>query len=112
MILPSSVLQFTVAIKILNVVSPENLFLLFQSKAHVLSVLLPNVVQETFPGSIKVKIVFPFDSELGAETFHVTLSPKQTKSAAGPNTTKVATQPYQGLSIDFSFTGTTSKDKE
>ncbi len=31
----------------------------------------------TFPGSIKVKIVFPFDPELGAETFHVALSPNQ-----------------------------------
>ncbi len=31
----------------------------------------------TFPGSIKVKIVFPFDPALGAETFHVALSPNQ-----------------------------------
>lgn len=31
----------------------------------------------TFPGSLKVKIVFPFDPALGAETFHVDLSPHQ-----------------------------------
>ncbi|NIZ13977.1 helix-turn-helix domain-containing protein [Phaeobacter sp. HF9A] len=30
-----------------------------------------------FPGSIQVKIVFPFDPVLGAETFHVTLKPGQ-----------------------------------
>ena len=30
----------------------------------------------TFPGSIEVKIVFPFDPALRAETFHVNLSPK------------------------------------
>lgn len=30
-----------------------------------------------FPGSISVKIVFPFDPVLGAETFHVTLKPEQ-----------------------------------
>ena len=35
---------------------------------------------------------------------------KQTKVPAGPHTTCVATQPYQGLSIDFCFTGTSSKD--
>jgi hypothetical protein len=38
---------------------------------------------------------------------------KQTKEEpAGPNSTRSATQPYQGLSIDFSFSGTKSKDKE
>ncbi|WP_406645888.1 XRE family transcriptional regulator [Aliisedimentitalea scapharcae] len=31
----------------------------------------------TFPGSIEVKIVFPFDPQLGAETFHVALRPGQ-----------------------------------
>ncbi len=31
----------------------------------------------TFPGSIEVKIVFPFDRALGAETFHVSLRPNQ-----------------------------------
>ncbi len=31
----------------------------------------------TFPGSIKVKIVFPFDPTLGAETFHVDLTADQ-----------------------------------
>ncbi len=31
----------------------------------------------TFPGSIEVKIVFPFDPALGAETFHVSLRPNQ-----------------------------------
>lgn len=30
-----------------------------------------------FPGSIAVKIVFPFDPALGAETFHVRLKPDQ-----------------------------------
>lgn len=30
-----------------------------------------------FPGSITVKIVFPFDPNLGAETFHVSLKPGQ-----------------------------------
>lgn len=38
----------------------------------------PSVFQTvTFPGSIEVKIVFPFDSALGAETFHVSLTPNQ-----------------------------------
>ena len=36
---------------------------------------------------------------------------KQTKEPAGPNTTRTATEPYQGLSIDFSFSGVKSKDK-
>lgn len=31
----------------------------------------------TFPGSIQVKIVFPFDPTLGAETFHVALKSNQ-----------------------------------
>ncbi|MEX0329265.1 MAG: helix-turn-helix domain-containing protein [Ruegeria sp.] len=31
----------------------------------------------TFPGSIQVKIVFPFDPAIGAETFHVELSSNQ-----------------------------------
>ncbi len=31
----------------------------------------------TFPGSIQVKIVFPFDPALGAETFHVELAANQ-----------------------------------
>jgi len=35
---------------------------------------------------------------------------KQTKNAAGGNTTRMAEQPYQGLSIDFSFSGTHSKN--
>eukprot|EP00980_Cylindrotheca_fusiformis_P025376 scaffold13535_cov117-Cylindrotheca_fusiformis.AAC.2 len=37
---------------------------------------------------------------------------KQTKEPAGPNTTRVATQPYQGLSVDFSFAGMKSKNEE
>ena len=37
---------------------------------------------------------------------------KQTNTAAGPNSTKVATCPYQGLYIDFSFSGMSSKDTE
>jgi len=36
---------------------------------------------------------------------------KQTKKPAGPNSTRIATEPYPGLSIDFSFSGTKSKDK-
>ena len=35
---------------------------------------------------------------------------KQTKEPAGPNATRVATEPYQGLSIDFSFSGARSKN--
>ena len=35
---------------------------------------------------------------------------KQTKEPTGPNWTRMATQPYQGLSIDFSFSGSKSKD--
>ena len=35
---------------------------------------------------------------------------KQTKVPTGPHSTCVATQPYQGLSIDFCFTGTLLKD--
>jgi hypothetical protein len=35
---------------------------------------------------------------------------KQTKSPAGPHSTRTATVPFQGLSIDFSFTGTASAD--
>ena len=35
---------------------------------------------------------------------------KQTKTAAGKNSTRTAEQPYQGLSIDFSFSGTRSKN--
>ena len=35
---------------------------------------------------------------------------KQTKIPAGPHSTWTATQPYQGLSIDFCFTGISSKD--
>ncbi len=38
----------------------------------------PSVFQTvTFPGTIEVKIVFPFDPALGAETFHVSLHPNQ-----------------------------------
>jgi len=35
---------------------------------------------------------------------------KQTKNAAGGNTARTAEQPYQGLSIDFSFSGTPLKN--
>jgi len=35
---------------------------------------------------------------------------KQTKNAAGGNPARTAEQPYQGLSIDFSFSGTRSKN--
>ena len=37
---------------------------------------------------------------------------KQTKAPPSGDTTMTATQPYQGLSIDFSFSGTRSKDDE
>ena len=37
---------------------------------------------------------------------------KQTKEPAGDHTTRTATVPYQGLPIDFSFSGVKSKDKE
>ena len=37
---------------------------------------------------------------------------KQTKAAPGHNSTQVATQPYQGLSIDFSFSGMKSKNND
>ena len=37
---------------------------------------------------------------------------KQTKEPAGQNTTRTATMPYQGLSVDFSFSGTKSKNKD
>lgn len=36
----------------------------------------------TFPGSLEVKIVFPFDPALRAETFHVNLSPNQVHDSA------------------------------
>lgn len=35
---------------------------------------------------------------------------KQRKEPAGHNTTRTATRPYQGLSVDFSFAGTRSKN--
>jgi len=35
---------------------------------------------------------------------------KETKTAAGGNTTRTAKQPYQGLSIKFSFSGSQSKN--
>ena len=37
---------------------------------------------------------------------------KQTKSAPGRHATRVATQPYQGLSIDYGFSGMTSVNTE
>jgi len=37
-------------------------------------------------------------------------TPRKTKNAAGGNTTRRAEQPYQGLSVDFSFSGTRSKN--
>ena len=37
---------------------------------------------------------------------------KQTKEPAGPESTRTATVPYQGLFIDFSFAGVKSKNKE
>ncbi len=36
----------------------------------------------TFPGSLEVKIVFPFDPALRAETFHVDLAPNQSHESA------------------------------
>ena len=46
------------------------------------------------------------------ETCPTCIRAKQTKEPAGKNTTRVATIPYQGLSVDFSFSGTKSKDKQ
>ena len=37
---------------------------------------------------------------------------KQTKEAPGKHTTRTATQPYQGLSIDFSFSGIKSRNSD
>ncbi|KAG7370163.1 reverse transcriptase RNA-dependent DNA polymerase [Nitzschia inconspicua] len=37
---------------------------------------------------------------------------KQTKESAGTHSTRTATQPFQGLSMDFSFAGVRSKDVE
>ena len=37
---------------------------------------------------------------------------KQTKEAAGNNTTKTATIPFQGLSVDFAFSGMRSKNEQ
>ena len=42
---------------------------------------------------------------------HTCIRAKQTKEAAGHHSIRQATTPYQGLSIDFSFSGTRSKDK-
>lgn len=39
-----------------------------------------------FPGSIAVKIVFPYDPSLGAETFHVSLKPGQSHESLPHNT--------------------------
>ena len=44
------------------------------------------------------------------ETCPTCIRAKQTKEPAGPNTTRTATKPYQGLSIDFSFAGVRSND--
>ena len=37
---------------------------------------------------------------------------KQTKQSPGKHSTRVATQPYQGLSVDFSFSGIKSSNSE
>ena len=42
----------------------------------------------------------------------VCIRSKQTKEPAGINSTRKATRPFQGLSIDFSFSGTKSKNKD
>jgi GAG-pre-integrase domain len=44
------------------------------------------------------------------ETCPTCINAKQKKEPAGPNPTRTATVPYQGLSIDFSFSGTKSKN--
>ena len=41
----------------------------------------------------------------------VCIEAKLTKRGPGDGTTRVATQPYQGLSVDFAFSGTIGKDK-
>ena len=40
------------------------------------------------------------------------IAAKQSKNPAGPNSTRVATMPYQGLSVDFGFAGVRSKNKD
>lgn len=46
------------------------------------------------------------------ETCPTCIRAKQTKEPAGPHSTRTATRPYQGLSIDFSFAGQKSKNNE
>ena len=46
------------------------------------------------------------------ETCPTCIQAKQTKEAAGPNTTRVAVYPFQGLSVDFSFSGMKSKNDD
>lgn len=47
----------------------------------------------TFPGSIEVKIVFPFDPALRAETFHVDLAPNQSHESP-PHATGVTEEVF------------------
>ena len=46
------------------------------------------------------------------DTCPTCIEAKRVKSPPTGNTTLVATQPYQGLSVDFLFSGTKSKNKE
>ena len=46
------------------------------------------------------------------DTCPTCIQAKQTKEPAGPNTTRVAVYPFQGLSVDFSFSGMKSKNDE
>ncbi|MCE2996259.1 MAG: hypothetical protein LW863_11705 [Flammeovirgaceae bacterium] len=45
------------------------------------------------------------------DTCPVCIQSKQKKEPPGPNSTRTATAPYQGLSIDFAFAGCTSKNQ-
>ena len=71
----------------------------------LLVVDLPN--SKTIPAKESSLDLSPIQPETYFGTIH-----QQTKSAAGPNSTRTATRPYQGLSIDFSFSGTKSKNEE
>lgn len=54
-----------------------------------------------------------FDQETPVlDTCPVCIQAKQSKEPSGPNTTQKATVAYQGLSIDFSFSGVKSKNKD
>ena len=54
-----------------------------------------------------------FDRETPVlDTCPVCIQAKQSKEPSGPHSTKKAETAYQGLSIDFSFSGTRSKNED